>query len=173
MVARMALSWFGLAVAAALVAAPQARAQCRLCDQPTTTSDPSDEAPVTLEIEAGLDFDRLIVLGTGEGSATLRPDGTRQVSGTIEAISGRAMVGVGRVRGEPGRPIRIDLPRRIDLYSLSGGSVTIDEIVTDLPAIPRLDPSGRLSFRFGGRIRISGDAEGDYRGDVPIMVEYL
>jgi hypothetical protein len=36
----------------------------------------------------------------------------------------------------------------------------------------RLDSAGSLSFRFGGRLTISGDAEGDYRGDVPITVEY-
>jgi len=30
-----------------------------------------------------------------------------------------------------------------------------------------------LSFRFGGRVRISGDAEGDYRGDLPVTAEYL
>jgi hypothetical protein len=30
-----------------------------------------------------------------------------------------------------------------------------------------------LTFRFGGRIRISGDAEGDYRGNLPIAAEYL
>jgi hypothetical protein len=29
-----------------------------------------------------------------------------------------------------------------------------------------------LSFRFGGRVRITGNADGDYRGDLPITVEY-
>src|SRR3712207_463187 len=100
MMARHALLMLGLYAAAALAAAPSARAQCRLCENPTTAPQPqSNDQSVTLEIEAELDFDRLVVLGPGEGSATLRPDGTRQVSGTVEAISGRAMVGQARIRG--------------------------------------------------------------------------
>lgn len=176
MTARIAHSALGLAAAAALAvsAAEPVRAQCRLCATPTTRPDAQDAAgSVALEIEAGLDFDRLVVLGPGEGSATLAPDGTRQVSGVIESIGGRAMVGEARVSGEAGRAVRIDLPRQILLHSAGGQRVTINDIVTDLPALPRLDSTGRLSFRFGGRIEISGDAEGDFRGDLPIMVEYL
>jgi hypothetical protein len=59
------------------------------------------------------------------------------------------------------------------MHSLRGGEVTMDEIVSDLPSVPRLDSAGNLNFRFGGRLKVTGDAEGDYRGDVPITVEYL
>ena len=45
--------------------------------------------------------------------------------------------------------------------------------MTDLPAAPRLDSAGSLSFRFGGRLVVNGDADGQYRGDLPITVEYL
>jgi hypothetical protein len=69
--------------------------------------------------------------------------------------------------------VRIELPLRIELYSLSGGRIAIEDIISDLPAGARLDSAGALEFRFGGRLRISGDAEGEYRGDVPITVEYL
>ena len=165
-----------LALAAGMSAAPvaPAAAQCRLCETPTTgRDDRSAEGPVRLEIETSLDFDRLILVGAGEGSATLLPDGSRSVSGVVGAISGRAMVGSAVVRGEAGRSVRVELPRRIELFSLSGGRITIEEVVSDLPSAPRLDPAGALSFRFGGRLKISGDAEGDYRGDVPITVEYL
>ena len=120
-----------------------------------------------------LDFGRLIVSGAGEGSATLLPDGTRQVSGSVEALGLRAMVGEASVRGEPGRSVRIDLPARIELYSMAGGRVTIDEVVADIPAVPKLDSAGNLKFRFGGRIRLSGNSDGDFRGDLPITVEYL
>lgn len=175
MLARFALVAIGLGAAAVQIAAPfPARAQCRLCTAPTTA--PADEAvrkPVDLEVEASLDFDKLILIAPGEGTATLRPDGSRHVSGTLGAMGARAMVGQVRVRGEPGRTVRIDLPRRIELYSLRGGRVTIEEIVSDLPSLPRLDSAGTLGFRFGGQLRVSGDAEGEYRGDVPITVEYL
>ena len=160
----------------AAVALPvrSAHAQCRLCDTPNTQAAGVDgPSPIDLEIEASLDFDRLVLLGGGDGTAELLPDGSRMVSGTIGAISSRAMVGSARLRGGPGRSVRIDLPRRIELYSLSGGAVVIDDIVSDLPGAPRLDSAGGLTFRFGGRLRVSGDAEGDYRGDIPITVEYL
>jgi hypothetical protein len=160
--------------AAALAAASPARAQCRLCTEPTTAR-PGDSADgaISLEIEARLDFDRLVLLRPGPGWATLRPDGSSSVSGTIAAMSGRAMVGQGLVRGEPGRLVRVDLPARIELYSLGGGRIAVDHLASDLPSVARLDSAGRLSFRFGGRLEITGDAEGEYRGDVPITVEYL
>jgi hypothetical protein len=125
---RTALFWIGLAIATGLTAAPATgAAQCRLCDAPTTELEQgTDGGSVSLEIETSLDFDRLVLIGSGEGSATLRPDGSQSVNGTIAAISGRAMVGRAVVRGEPGRSIRIDLPDSIDLHSISGGRLAID-----------------------------------------------
>jgi hypothetical protein len=163
-----------LAAGMSTVPAAPAAAQCRLCDTPTTSREESSgEGPISLQIETSLDFDRLILLGPGSGSATLLPDGSRRVSGVVSDLSGQAMVGSAVVRGEAGRAVRVDLPRRIELYSLSGARITIEDIVSDLPSLARLDSTGALSFRFGGRLTISGDAEGDYRGDVPITVEYL
>ncbi|GAA4750649.1 hypothetical protein GCM10023264_16500 [Sphingomonas daechungensis] len=173
MLARTALFAVGLAAAALLAAIPDARAQCRLCDKPVTAprADSSGEI-IELQIEASLDFDRLVVLGDGEGTATLLPNGTRQTSGSVEAMGGRAMVGEAHIRGEPGRSVRIDMPSRLQLHSMGGGRITIDEIVTDLPGDPRLDSRGILNFRFGGRIRFNGSNDGDFRGELPITVEY-
>ena len=128
---------------------------------------------IGIDVEASLDFGQIIVLGHGAGSATLGPDGSRRISGSVEALSARAMVGEARVRGQPGRAIRVDLPKRVELYSPSGGRITIDDIATDLPSLPRLDASGALSFRFGGRVQVIGDEAGDFRGDLPISAEYL
>ena len=165
-----------LALAAGMPTVPvaPAAAQCRLCETPTTSPDEQTaEGPVRLEIETSLDFDRLILLGAGEGSATLLPDGTRSVSGAIGDIGGRAMVGSAVIHGEAGRAVRVELPRRIELFSLSGGRILIDDIISDVQGSARLNGSGALEFRFGGRLRVSGDADGEYRGDVPITVEYL
>ena len=154
--------------------APPASAQCRLCDTPTTSRDePSAKGQVRLEVETSLDFDRLILSGPGEGSALLRPDGSTSMTGTVAQVSPRAMVGTVTLRGEPGRAVRIGLPRRIVLHSLSGGELTFDDVASDLPSLPHLDGAGTLTFRFGGRLRLNGDAEGDYRGDLPITAEYL
>ena len=174
MMRRALLLSMTLAVAVGVAAPFRAAAQCRLCDTPTTQVDGAAiEGPVSLRIEASLNFDQLILLGSGEGSAQLRPDGSSQVSGAIGAMSSRAMVGSATVRGEPGRAVRIDLPKQVELYSLSGGRLTLDEIVSDLPSTAKLDATGTLQFHFGGRIRLTGDAEGAYRGDMPITAEYL
>ena len=163
-----------LALAAGYTAAPAAAAaQCRLCDKPTTERAESvEDAAPGLRIETSLNFDRVLLLAAGQGSATLRPDGSRTVSGVVGDVSGRAMAGSATVQGQPGRLLRVELPQRIVLHSISGGEIIFDEIVSDLPSAPRLDSSGRLSFRFGGKLQVSGDAEGDYRGDIPITVEY-
>jgi hypothetical protein len=50
--------------------------------------------------------------------------------------------------------------------------MTLDDVKTDLPALPRLDAAGNLSFRFGGKLLVTGDADGQYRGDLPITVDY-
>jgi len=167
---------FPVLAAAALLAAGagEARAQCRLCPAPTTEAEKLDsEDALQLEVEASLDFDRLVLLGSGTGAATLLPSGERSATGSVATVSARAMVGSVTVRGEAGRSVRVELPARVDLYSLSGGRITIEEIETDLASDPRLDSGGSLTFRFGGRLTISGDADGEYRGDVPITVEYL
>ena len=101
------------------------------------------------------------------------PDGTASVSGSIGALSGRAMVGSVVVRGEPGRLVQIGRPASIALYGIGGGSIRLDSLVTDLPAQPRLDSQGTLQFRFGGALHVEGGVDGDYRGDVPITVDYL
>lgn len=171
---RVALSIFAV-LGFALHAFPsEAAAQCRLCNTPAATAESEKkETPLELRVEAKLDFASLIVLGSGSGSATLRPDGGRTTTGILGDISGRAMVGSVSVRGEPGRAVRVELPRTLTLHSLSGGQVMMDELKSDLGDLPRLDSAGNLKFRFGGRLRVTGDADGDYRGELPITVEYL
>jgi hypothetical protein len=160
--------------AAAAVTMWPANAQCRLCSAPTTSRDDSSAGGnITLEIESGINFDRLVLLGAGNGAAVIRPDGSNVAEGAVTNVSGRAMVGSAVVHGEPGRTVRVELPRRIELYSLGGSRISFEDVTSDLPSLPRLDASGTLTFRFGGRVTISGDADGQFRGDLPITVEYL
>jgi hypothetical protein len=76
------------------------------------------------------------------------------------------------VHGEPGRALMVEIPRRIELYSISGGRITVEDLASDLKSLPRLDAAGNLTFRIGGRVRVDGNADGDYRGDLPISVDY-
>lgn len=161
------------AVAAAAVGPSPARGQCRLCDTPSTAlSQSPDGDGIQLEIETALNFGRLILSGGGQGAAVIRPDGSNAAEGALAGVSPRAMVGTAVVHGSPGRAIRVELPRRIELYSVNGGRITLDNVVSDLPSLPRLDSAGNITFRFGGRVTVTGDSEGDYRGDMPITVEY-
>jgi hypothetical protein len=148
-------------------------APCSLCVSNITASGDKPVDPVKLDVEVNLDFDRLVLEGSGDGSAELGPDGVRNVSGSITSIGARAMVGEVVIRGEPGRYVRIDLPRRIELRGLSGGMVRLESLRSDLPQMPRLDSNGRLKFRLGGALHVSGDVSGAFRGDVTIDVDYL
>src|SRR3954451_20379278 len=104
----LAVTWIASAMPA------PARAQCRLCDQPSTQM-PADSADgdVQLSVETGLDFDRLIFSGSGMGAATLRPDGANAAAGGVTALGPRATVGTVLVHGAPGRALRVALPHRI------------------------------------------------------------
>lgn len=130
------------------------------------------ETPIAVEIGAGLDFDRVTVTAPGGGSVDLGPDGSRSFSGALAGLGGLAMVGTATVRGEPGRAVRIELPGSIILHGSTGSSARISRLVTDLPPAPRLGPDGALRFSFGGRLDVSGEADGDYRGRIAITVDY-
>lgn len=87
-------------------------------------------------------------------------------------VGARATVGNVIVHGEPNRAVHIDLPNRIRLFSANGGEVILDNVSADVSTFSRLDSAGNLSFRFGGRLVVSGDCDGPFRGDLPISVEY-
>jgi hypothetical protein len=160
--------------AAASAVSGGAQAQCRLCSTPTTSIDQgSVKSDVDLQIETTLNFDRLILARSGTGDAVLRPDGSTAVTGAVDAVGSRASVATIKVHGDPNRALRIDVPRRIDLYSLGGARLTFDQVQTDAAELPKLDSAGNLTFHIGGRLRFMGDEDGDYRGDLPITVEYL
>ena len=165
---------FAVLAAAFGVAAPT-NAQCRLCETPSSTPAESgaDGIPLEISVDTDLDFDRLLLASTGNGTARLAPDGTRLASGSVASIGGRAVVARIVVSGSPGRPVSIDLPKRVELRGVKGGALVIESIISDLPHDPALDSTGKLEFRIGGELVLQGDADGEYRGDVPVSVDYL
>jgi hypothetical protein len=161
-------------LAGALAVPAAAPAQCRLCATPVTQlGGSSGSTPIRLEVQARLDFDRVILADSSPGTARLSPDGSSSTSGSIGALTGRAMVGSVIVRGEPGRLVRIGFPDSIMLFGLTGNSIRVRALTSDLPTSARLDSQGMLHFRFGGELEVRGDVDGDYRGDIPITVDYL
>lgn len=166
-------SALGLAVAlvAAGFGASATRAQeadCRLCAATPETA----ARPIRLEVRSRLDFDSLIFAGTGSGHLMLGPDGSYVPLGGISATGSRAMPGSVTILGEPGRAVRVLMPATVHLVG-ERGQVQIESLVTDLPAFPTIGRDGELTFRFGGKLKIDGDLDGSFRGDIDIVVDYL
>lgn len=150
-------------------------APCLLCrpDEKAIATARPDEIPISIDITTKLDFSRVGLTGGGSGAVSLDPmGGTRSVDGELIDLGGLPLAGQAVVRGEPGRSVRIDMPANARMISATGGDVEIVGLKTDLPAGPRLDSNGRLTFSFGGRLLVRGDASGTFRGRIPITAEY-
>jgi hypothetical protein len=131
------------------------------------------ERPLDIEIRSSLNFSRATATGANGGQIAIDPDsGARSVSGDIIDLGGSAFAGSAIVTGEPGRAVRIEMPQSIRLASITGGSVQIVNLRTNLPPAPRLDLTGRLEFAFGGDLLIKGAMAGNFRGRIPITAEY-
>ena len=146
-----------------------------LCGKPDSgpvTTNRKADIPLRIDIETQLDMGR-VAAGAGGGEVALDPvTGARRLSGGVRDLGGFAVTGTVTVRGEPGAEVRVFLPASVDLESGSGGTARVTSLATDLDAAPRLGPDGRLVFRFGGRLQVAGRDDGNYRGRIPVTVEY-
>lgn len=128
--------------------------------------------PLRIDIDTRLDMGRIAVGAMG-GAVEIDPaSGARRLSGDVVDLGGFALSGTVTVRGEPGAGVRVILPASVDLESGHGRTARVTGLVTDLAAAPRLGPDGRLTFRFGGRLQVAAQGDGDYRGRIPVTVEY-
>ncbi|HJS12821.1 DUF4402 domain-containing protein [Sphingopyxis sp.] len=163
-----------LGFALAFGAAPSAAAQCMLCtpDKAAGIAARTAEVPLRVDVETRLDMGRVAVGAMG-GEVEIDPaSGARRVRGDVVDLGGFALTGTVTVRGEPGAEVRVILPASVDLESGHGRTARVTGLVTDLSAAPRLGADGRLIFRFGGRLQVAGLDDGDYRGRIPVTVEY-
>ena len=170
----VALVAAGLVVPAPGGAQDSAAAPCRLCS--TAPSNPLNARPATplrLQVETRLDFDKIVFDGNGSALIALSPDGVTRLSGAATAAGARVMPGSVLIRGEPGRAVRVDLPRQVALFGDGSESISITSLTTDLPAFPHIGDDGTLLFRFGGDLRLTGDYDGTFRGTIDIVVDYL
>lgn len=130
------------------------------------------ETPLRVEVETQLDMGRIAVGATG-GEVEIDPlTGVRRLRGGVVDLGGFALTGVVTVSGEPGAEVRVFLPPTVDLESGDGRTARVVGLSTDLSAAPRLGADGRLQFRFGGRLQVAALGDGDYRGRIPVTVEY-
>jgi hypothetical protein len=157
----------------ALLCAPLAGAGAEPCLICASGSASTKGAPLTIEIVSDLEFSRMALTGRQEGQARIDPQtGSRRIEGGLVGLGGLTFKGRARITGEPMRPVRIDLPPVITMSAAGGGKAELTELVTDLPAFPVLDSSGRLEFGFGGRLAVTGAGGGNFRGRIPISVDY-
>lgn len=169
-----------LAAFMALAVSPAGAAQsdCRLCAGPaensaSATSSPQKQKPLNIEITANLDFSRIAMTDRTGGEISIDPiSGQRRISGSLTDLGGMSLKGEGRLSGEPGRYVRVDLPHSIILSAPDGSTAELVKLETDLPAQVRLDQDGKLTFYFGGRLRVTGNAGGQYRGRIAITADY-
>ncbi len=162
-----------LAILALLLAAPAAgQDACRLCLGDSTAA-AAGERPLGIEIWADLYFSRLALTGQAGGSAMVDPaSGAKRTGGGMLDLGGLPVTGRGRITGAPLREVHIDLPDRVVMTTPDGAQGELAAFTTDLPPHPALDANGQLEFNFGARLNISGGRGGNFRGRIPISVDY-
>ncbi len=155
----------------ALSAPAAGQEACRLCFG--TDGIAPGERPLTIEIYADLSFSRLALTGDSGGSAAIDPQsGAKRTGGGMIDLGGMSVQGRGRITGTPQRPVRIDLPQRVAMNAPDGTSGELTDLATDLPVNPVLDAAGTLEFTFGGKLNVRGNQGGNFRGRIPISVDY-
>lgn len=159
-----------LILALVLAAPAAAQSDCRLCY--SETGKPG-ERPLTLEIFADLNFAKLALAGRDGGSAEVdAASGSKRTGGAMVNLGGMAVTGRGRVTGEPLKEVRIDLPQSVPMSAPDGGTAELTGFTTDLASRPTLDANGELTFSFGAQLVIRHGRGGNYRGRIPITVDY-
>ena len=165
----------GCWLAAGALGAPGAAAQCLLCETDVTAAAVKPPASgLTVEIVSGIDFSRLALVTAGQGgTATIDPQtGQRVVTGALIGLSGIPVQGSVLIRGAPNQPVQVAFPTSATLSTTGGGSIQLTGLTTTLKPNPRTEKDGTLRFTFGGRLMVNGASSGDFRGTIPITVDY-
>lgn len=162
-----------LAAAIVLLSAAPSAADEFVCELCLEGERPASDQPLQIEVESGLQFSRLALRGKVDGEALIDPQtGQLRVGTNMVDLGGLSYEGRARVTGQPLRPVRIELPPRVVLRSPDGAEAELSNFVTDLPPVAMLDATGTLSFAFGARLSSHGARGGNFRGRIPIRVEY-
>jgi hypothetical protein len=151
-------------------------AQCQLCasEEAAVAAAKPAQRPIVITIEAGVDFSRIALVRTGlGGTATIDPSsGQRTLTGNLIGLSGVPVSGTVTIRGEPKQHVEVSFPTNALLYNSTGASYPLVNFRTTLKNNPKIGDDGTLRFTFGGTLQINGSAAGNFRGSIPVTVEY-
>jgi hypothetical protein len=151
--------------------APNSSSDC--CEDPFAPVGANGERPLSITIESGINVGRLGLKGREDGHADIDPQtGAKQVGSGMVDLGGLSFQGKATITGKPLRPVRIELPQVVTLYSPSGAEAELSDFRTDLAGVAMLDEQGQLQFNFGATITSKNGQGGDFRGRIPIRVEY-
>ncbi len=154
------------------IPATPAHAQCLLCA--STPADgaamPSTSRPLRVEVITNLDFARLVA-GSGGGTLTIDGNSGTHAVGDVRPLGGFVLSGRILIEGEPGRMVRITIPQEASMNG-TNGRILISNIASDVAPVLPLGPDGRLEVRFGAELRLIGTISGNFRGRIPVTVDY-
>jgi len=164
---------FTLAAALVAVSAPaRVWADDGLAD-PFAAPMANGERPLSITIESGLQVGRVGLTGKTDGNAAIDPQtGAKAVGPNMIDLGGLSFQGKATVTGAPLKPVRIELPQSVLLHSPSGAEAELSDFRTDLPPVAVLNAQGVLEFSFGATLSSKGAQGGDFRGRIPIRVDY-
>lgn len=130
--------------------------------------------PLSVQVEASLDFSKIgLVRANQGGTVTIDPDtGRRTISGALVDLGGLPVEGSVLVRGSPHEKVRVDLPGSVTMTSADGATLRLSDFETSLKNNPRIGEDGTLRFSFGARLQVDGRSDGDFRGSIPVVVDY-
>jgi hypothetical protein len=143
------------------------------CADPFATDGANGERPLSITIESGINVGRVGLKGREDGNAQIDAQtGAKQVGPGMVDLGGLSFQGKATITGKPLRPVRIELPQTVTLYSPSGAEAELSDFCTDLAGVAMLDEQGQLQFNFGATITSKNGQGGNFRGRIPIRVEY-
>jgi len=161
------------AAAPAVAAAAPSAAVGGCCADPLATFGPNGERALSITIDSGISVGRLGLQGRKDGDAEIDPQtGAKRIGANMVDLGGLTYQGKATITGQPLKPVRIELPQTVTLFSPTGAEAELRDFRTDLPGVAMLDASGRLQFNFGATITSKGGQGGNFRGRIPIRVEY-
>lgn len=144
---------------------------CQLCAA-SPSAPQAPQRPLVVNVDAALDFSTAVYTSRGTGTITIDARTGRQRLNGLAALGGPGLVGTVTITGEPLARVVITMPRTILLTSNLGTTADVSEIRADLPGNPAIGSDGRLVFTFGGKLTVRDGADGEFRGRIPVTVDY-